>query len=221
MKELQDKARFFEVSGLAPTLDAYATVIKTDTLIPKDMGDSLRGAFKRLSKDSTSALRRQNTSATVRDLVDPALFPLVYGRTPVLQEEAVGVADAIDRWAGKGTVIPKPPHVYYDIYDLRNDRYHARWCYWSEAYQWLSTNVKFEKDGRARLTSYINNLHPTKYRDIHQTIEELVNLALPMWDHCVWAYNHHDPNRFGPGRRDARFPMPENRECVHPPLSSY
>lgn len=210
MKELQEKAKFFEISGLVPTLDADATVIKADTLVPEALSDSLREAFNRLMEDDEpNPLSRPGTSDIVRDLVDPTLFPLIYGRSRVLQEEEVGVADAIYRWAGKGTVIPKPPHVDYSRDRFMSDSYTIRACYWSEAYQWLPANVKFQADGGVKFTSYINNLHPTKYRDVYDALEKLVGVAFPAWDYCVSPY---DCERLGPGRCEARFPMPKDPE---------
>lgn len=74
MKELQEKAKFFEISGLVPTLDAHPTVIKTDTLVSEALSDSLRKAFNQLREDDESDPHsRPGTSVTVRDLVDPAL----------------------------------------------------------------------------------------------------------------------------------------------------
>lgn len=90
-----------------------------------------------------------------------------------------------------------------------SDSIGVRSCYWSEAYQWLPASMKFEEHGGVRFTSYINDLHPTKYRDIYDTIEKLVDVELPAWDYCVSAY---DGERFGPGRNEARFPMPEKPE---------
>lgn len=37
------------------------------------------------------------------------MYLLVYGRTRVLEEELVGVADAVQAWAGKVNVIPGHP----------------------------------------------------------------------------------------------------------------
>lgn len=46
----------------------------------------------------------------VQDLVHPSMYPLVYGRSRVLQEEVVGVENAIGKWVGKGAVIQKENH---------------------------------------------------------------------------------------------------------------
>lgn len=206
MKELQEKARFFEKASLVPTLDANATVIKTDTLISEPLCRSLHEAFNRLGEDSeTDPHPSSNESATVRDLVDPSHFPLVYGRTRVFQGEVVEIADAIDTWAGTGTVIPKPQSSYPVDDNFMHSSSEIRSCYWSEAYQWLPANIAFRADGGVKFTSYINNLDPLRYRDIYDTVEKLVGVALPAWDYCVSAF---DSEKRGPGRCEARFPMP-------------
>ena len=107
------------------------------------------------------------------------MYPLVYGRSLFLPDEVVGVEDAVDRWAGKGEVIPCPAQG-------DGGRYGERHPYWSTNYQWLPANVRFTDGSGVQFTSYINNLHPTKYADIYRTVEKLIEIALPMWDQCLW-----------------------------------
>lgn len=52
------------------------------------------------------------------------MYPLVYGRTRVLRQEVVGVADAIARWAGKGEVLPREDEAVAVTY--RRPRYRRR-----------------------------------------------------------------------------------------------
>ncbi len=145
------------------------------------------------------------------------MYPLVYGRSRFLPEEQVGVQDAVDKWAGKGEVIPKRPE--WDEQPDPND-FASRMNmgiggsgidrqFWSSTYQWLPANLQFNDDGTVKFTSYINNLHPTKYPDIYATIEKLINTALPLWDQCISQYNR--GTLLGPGRHKPRV-MPENPE---------
>lgn len=146
----------------------------------------------------------------VLDLVHPSMHPLVYGRSRVIDDEVVGVEDAIDKWAGKGRVIPGFPQLdgpdfSYD--GIGGSRVPA--SYWSTRYQWLPSNVKFLEDGGVRITSYINNLHPSRYRETYRTIERLIEATLPIWDQCLVQYaawKRHD----GPGRLAPRFPKPDD-----------
>ncbi|KAH7240356.1 uncharacterized protein BKA55DRAFT_577383 [Fusarium redolens] len=214
IKELRVKAKFFEKTGLIPALDANATVIKSDTFIDETLHKRLRNAFAKLKegqKDNPDWHPRSNDM--VQNLVHPSLYPLVYGRSRVFRDEVVGVEDAIDKWSGKGEVIPKKP---VDIPSEYDDRYHINYSvqgsdahkmFWSDAYQWLPSNVKLMDDGSVKLTSYINNLHP-KHRDIYEMVEELIERALPAWDHCV-AFCR-DWDIVSGGRTKSRFPRPEN-----------
>ena len=59
----------------------------------------------------------------VQDLVHPSMYPLVYGRSRGFQEENVGVADAVEQWAGRGEVIPRDtpePPIQSDYRIRRN-----------------------------------------------------------------------------------------------------
>lgn len=105
------------------------------------------------------------------------MYPLVFESTKLFRNEVVGVADAVSKWAGKGTVIS-------------NQASSESWSdvpleFWSDDYQWLPSNVALGEDGSVKFTSYINNLHPTEYPEIYEAIEQLIEKALPLWDQCL------------------------------------
>ncbi|TVY78455.1 hypothetical protein LSUE1_G006514 [Lachnellula suecica] len=218
VQELQNKARYYKKSGLIPTLDACAAVVKSDKLVSPNLQSELRKAFDELKADQkVSPDWHPNSSDMVQDLLHPSMYPLVYGRSKVLQEEVVGVNDAIDKWAGKGEVIEK------DIYQpSQNDRFRygvgsgkVPPNFWSDTYQWLPSNVAFQNDGTVKFTSYINNLHPNKYSQIYHTIEKLVSAALPAWDQCL-ALSVGYKKTEGVGSPGSRFSQPENPDDENP-----
>ena len=182
--------------------------------MPGDLRSALQEAFARLQADqATSPDWHPHTNETVQDLVHPSMYPLVYGRSRFLPEEVVGVEDAIDKWAGKGEVIPKKlwkadlaEEPRFPIYSGNIGK-----SYWSTTYQWLPANVKFVDDGGVKFTSYINGLHPSKYRDIYITIEKLIEKALPMWDQCLAQYV--GIRHVGPGTHEPRI-EPDDPEYV-------
>ncbi|KAF2106544.1 hypothetical protein BDV96DRAFT_507694 [Lophiotrema nucula] len=211
--ELRSKAKYYENSDIIPTLDACASVAKSDRLIPSDLQEALRNAFDTLKTHQSSAPDwHPNTNEQVQDLVHPSMYPLVYGRSRVLKEEVVGLDDAIEKWAGKGEIIPK------DDWEYNPDRDRFTYGvgsgtvppeYWSKVFQWLPANVAIQVDGTVKLTSYINNLHPNKYPDVYSTIEKLIQTALPAWDQCLGvASGYHKKD--GAGRTTSRFPYPDN-----------
>jgi hypothetical protein len=151
----------------------------------------------------------------VQDLIHPSMYPLVYGRSRVFKEEVVGVEDAITKWAGKGEIIPGEEE--WKGTDLGREDYLAEGLdqipadFWSVNYQWLPSNVSVQEDGTVRFTSYINNLHPTKYPGIYRTIEELIKTSLPMWDQCLTSVSNFD-QLDGAGRTESRFAhVPDRR----------
>ncbi|KAH6891529.1 hypothetical protein B0T10DRAFT_485424 [Thelonectria olida] len=214
IKELQVKAEFFKKSGLIPTLDASASMVKSDSFVDESLHDALQTAFSQLIEEQKANPDwHPRTHEKVQDLVHPSMHPLVYGRTRVFKDEVVGVEDAIDKWAGKGEAISVPGPAP----DLDATR---RWgrsvtfssisvdpTFWSTEYQWLPSNVKIEKDGSAKFTSYINNLHPVKHRDIYRTIEKLIERALPAWDQCITEFHRRNGAKSG-GRMEPRFCRP-------------
>ncbi|KAF2002419.1 hypothetical protein P154DRAFT_488386 [Amniculicola lignicola CBS 123094] len=201
IKELQSKAAYYEKSALIPTLDAGATVVKSDTLVPPNLHDALRNAFTKLQDDQAGHPDWHPKSGNmVQDLVHPSMYPLVYGHTKVFQEELVGVTGAIEKWAGKGEVILKDDWQW----DEQRDRFRygvgsgdVPPQYWSDTYQWLPANVGFQEDGSVKFTSYINNLHPTRYPDIYRSIEKLIDISIPAWEQCLAMVDNRDN---GPGR---------------------
>jgi hypothetical protein len=140
----------------------------------------------------------------VQDLVHPSMYPFVYGiysffllscfslikaaaKTKFIQEEVVGVTDAVDKWSGKGEVVPETefaePIGRYDQVYTNGDRINRE--YWSRTYQWLPANLAFQDDGTVRFTSYINNLHPRKYADTYRFVERLIHTAIPAWERVL------------------------------------
>jgi hypothetical protein len=197
-----------------PTLDACAAVAKSDILVSDELHESLLAAFRTLKTDQASSPDwHPNSDNKVQDLIHPSMYPLVYRRSRVFEEEVVGVEDAIINWSGKGTVIPGENTWVLG----REDRFRYNVSgevppnFWSVKYQWLPANIAFQDDGTVRFTSYINNLHPTKYPQIYRTIEKLVETSLPMWDQCLSAATR-QKGREGPGRKKERMPVPSNAE---------
>ncbi|KAH7313734.1 hypothetical protein B0I35DRAFT_277891 [Stachybotrys elegans] len=212
IQELRSKAEYFKKTGLVPTLDASASIAKSDTLVDEALRDELKSAFAKLKKDQENDPDwHPRSNNRVRNLVHPSLFPLVYGRTPVIKEELVGASpDTPELWAGKGDVIPRPPDAPEPLlYGAAIDP-----AMWSSDYQWLPANVSLLEDGSVKFTSYVNNLHPGKYQDIYRTLEKLISKSLPAWDLCLAQWERHEPE--SAGRTRPRFPIPRNPDDLNP-----
>ncbi|KAH8880219.1 hypothetical protein GQ53DRAFT_704441 [Thozetella sp. PMI_491] len=207
IRELRAKAAHFEKTGLVPTLDSIGrAIVKSDTLVTQELKSDLRTAFDQLRDDQVAADAidwHPGTGEMVQDLVHPSLYPFVYGASPrigcspFLQEEVVGRADAIERWAGKGTTAPADPTLVSSERGFRT--VHGEGNDWSAKYQWLPANIVFQEDDSVRFSSYINNLHPRKYAHVYGVVEKLIDVAIPAWDQIL-----------GDGvRRTPRFSVPE------------
>lgn len=189
-------------------MEACASVAKSDTLVTQELHEGLRHAFDQLKLDQQASPDwHPNSHDMVQDLVHPSMYPLVFGRTRAIPEERVGVEDAIKSWAGKGTIIPKEeePNPVREHYAWEREPDH-----YSSNYQWLPANLAFQHDGSVKLTSYINNLHPSRYSEIYRTIEKLVETTLPLWDQCL--SRGEGVSRSGAGRKKPRIDLVENPE---------
>ena len=99
----------------------------------------------------------------------------------------MGVTDAVDKWSGKGEIVPKTEGDQLTGPGRRafpNGDYINR-SYWSQTYQWLPANLAFQDDGTVRFTSYINNLHPKKHPEIYRLVEKLIDTAMPAWERVI------------------------------------
>lgn len=203
-------------------------VLKTDSLVDGQVRQGLKAAFKKLRAERETELDSQRKGDdVVQDLVDPSMYPFVYGKphlgivvflrsfandiimvanTKFIQSEVVGVFDAVDHWSGKGEAVPKSesdPRVSRSQRPFDYGDSIAR-TYWSRTYQWLPANLEFQVDGTVRFTSYINNLHPKRHPEIYRLIQSLANLAIPVWERV----RLNKPPVDDSGQPQERFGMP-------------
>ncbi|KAL2260094.1 hypothetical protein VTK26DRAFT_6015 [Humicola hyalothermophila] len=181
--ELRCKAAHFKESGLTFTLNAGPnTIIKSDSVVGDELRNGLKAAFEKLQADQAARPDwHPNTNDTVQDLVHPSMYPFIYGKSTFFEEEVVGVADAIDKWAGKGKTVPTR-----DVLGTTSSRQaNINVLYWSDTYQWLPANLAFQEDGTVKFTSYINGLHPKRYPEVYRLVEKLIDTAIPAWDRVL------------------------------------
>jgi hypothetical protein len=122
----------------------------------------------------------------------------------------VGVADAVDKWSGKGEVVPEPKPDTRNVARPNGERaYYDQGgaidrTYWSKTYQWLPANLAFQEDGAVQFTSYINNLHPQKHPEVYRLVEKLIDAAIPAWDRVL-----NSTPADADGKPQTRFDLPE------------
>jgi len=99
----------------------------------------------------------------VHNLVHPSLYPIVYGRT-------------MGKASGSDTItILEPPEL--DGADPK---------FISKHFQWMPSDFSVSGDGKVTLTSpYINNIHPTRHKELYSVIPEILEWALPMFERVL------------------------------------
>ncbi|KAF4965613.1 hypothetical protein FSARC_6600 [Fusarium sarcochroum] len=209
INELRGKAKYFVNSGLIPTLDGPRnTIVKSDSYIEVSLHQELSKSFDILRADQAENIDwHPRSNDMVQDLIHPSMYQFVYGRTPLMQEDVIGVSNALD-FIGRGEPIegiclPEMPDRRSRL-DYNTGSGEVLPEYWSYQYHWLPANVGFREDGSVEFTSYVNNLHPTKFPEIYRTLEQVIDKAIPAWDQCLREVFGYKDGSFA-GRRESRF----------------
>ncbi|KAL4903978.1 hypothetical protein BDW74DRAFT_168488 [Aspergillus multicolor] len=176
--KLYDKAAYYREHGYIRVLNTGSCVCKSDTPAVHGLAAGIR------------AEQGQKPS-----VVDPSLYPLVYGKSLVLTEggRAKVAPPHSDQRVSSAYVQRQVeekrflPHGV-DVYHSHSDRIEF-YC-WSSNYQCLPCEVPCEvafagqTATDVRITSYINDLHPRHTR-LYNSIEKTVSLALQSWNDCL------------------------------------
>ncbi|KAJ5178785.1 Protein of unknown function DUF4246 [Penicillium capsulatum] len=183
IEELRFKAMIYE-TNLAVGL-YNGDVTKSDTNIPPALAQDLREASKVLDfADEELRFYHPGTMNRQRDLLSMALYPLIYGKSRILPDKLIGLDDAL-RHAGQGEVIPVPQETGITREDIAwrvSARSDIEVRPFSRNFQALPSDWQLGDDGRWHITTYINNLHPVKHRNIYKLIEDAFNCMVPQWN---------------------------------------
>ncbi|OBT68196.1 hypothetical protein VE03_02361 [Pseudogymnoascus sp. 23342-1-I1] len=199
LAELRDKAHLFEDTKCVRVLDTGSCIMKSDARVPLELGTELRDYTALLYSEMKSE-KRPNQQVQL-NLVDPSLYPLVYGRTCVLSNgEKLDLDTCLDFYES-GTPAPlyaknaPPPNVLQGIHEGKERPFAAgRISYgdigmlrWSSRFQWLPCEVEFTGDEGTdvAITSYINNLSPVHHKPLYGIIEKLISLAIEPWNRSL------------------------------------
>ncbi|KAJ5908750.1 hypothetical protein N7495_001432 [Penicillium taxi] len=207
VKELQDKALFFRENQHVRVLDTGSCVCKSDTTTLSALSGLFRQSVPSVLMQQLNQESPQSTnfvdSQTIT-IVDPFLFPLVYGRTLVLANGGTVDLKNIMGSYKDTTIAPKhidrrvQSHKFHEFLDAHPQLSTQRgfkpsiveepsWNYlWSSNFQSLPCEVGFIGDSGTdvRITSYINNLHPS-HKALYHAIEKLVSLAIKPFNNCL------------------------------------
>ncbi|KKA22190.1 hypothetical protein T310_3754 [Rasamsonia emersonii CBS 393.64] len=157
-------------------------VVKSDSVVLRDLAKDTKQAVKPLEKMEEYALGYNlGSDEGERDYVHPSFFPLVYGRSRILRDRTIGIDDAIAA-IGQGDIIPVPKDPATTLSSRVAQQADIYVKPYSSNIQWLPFDVRFREDGGCYIASYINNVHPTKNRDVYHVIERVLEKIIPMWN---------------------------------------
>lgn len=167
-------------------MDYSATALKSDSIMSEDLVQRLKDAVAPLENVPEAEKDwHPNSDDKVLDIVHPSLWPLVYGKTRVLPDKTIGVDDCLQH-CGMGVTLPAllpqrsamqgnwTEEVMAEIGDGPSIDCSGR-------FQWLPCDVSLDA-GRAKIASYINNVHPVNDAALYPVIESFINMSLPAWD---------------------------------------
>ncbi|KAJ5771872.1 hypothetical protein N7520_002401 [Penicillium odoratum] len=185
VKELRDKASDFKRTGYVAVFDADSRVIKSqvhDDLL-KELRESMSPLFsesRSVSSFASGDSHMSDSESPVRDVVDPFMYPLIYGRTRVLTAGGKVDMERHESWRlsqSQIAPVPEKPRSFYA-------RYIGKRNYWSTAFQCLPCEVALNKQGGAEITSYINGVN-LKERRIYKALEGLISAAIQPWNEML------------------------------------
>ncbi|PSN66200.1 hypothetical protein BS50DRAFT_668919 [Corynespora cassiicola Philippines] len=121
-----------------------------------------------------------NSNNQVLNLVHPSLYHLVYGKSSVLPSGQVGLDNCVDS-IGRGVLTEAGQEL------VGIEKWYPHSLYsglWSTRFQWLPSDIRFVGDTgtKVRISSYINNLWPSKHQNLYQLIEKFISKSIPVWN---------------------------------------
>jgi len=49
----------------------------------------------------------------------------------------------------------------------------------------LPSDITFDQNGRSKIASYINNLHPETHTELYKVLEQFVDCSIPLWNETL------------------------------------
>ncbi|KAK2026334.1 hypothetical protein LX32DRAFT_684649 [Colletotrichum zoysiae] len=160
MDELREKAKLYQETGIVTVLDINLYLART----------------------STGRFNHGGSIGTTVDIIDPDLYALFYGHSKALPDKEIGLQNCLDH-SGMGILVPVPPESDRKGKLKRPFEADARHIMidHSTKSQWLPCNLQFPDGNNARITSYVNNLHPRDHPDVYSLLEKVITQAMPIW----------------------------------------
>lgn len=170
-------------------------------LVSSETKQQLRDAV-RVLEDVPEAQKdwHPGSNKQVLDLVHPSLFPVVYGKTRVLNE-------------GEADITPANLHPSLDtchkcpVFNFKTDlnKNDVDDYAISLKYQWLPTPFAVDESGSVSVASYINNLHPEWHKEMYPVLCNVFSAAVGPLNHTLRAMMSGQPLRINPSNHRNGF----------------
>ncbi|PVV03353.1 hypothetical protein BB560_002167 [Smittium megazygosporum] len=161
-------------------------VYVADDYIPQETLEDFEAQVSKLENvDEALKDYHPGSNKQVLDIVHPSLYPLIYGLSRAISTD-VSLREVPD-WResiGKGEIVEAPQNSakkvneFFDI--LTNDSDSFK----STKYQWLPSEFQVT-EGKVKILSYINNLHPEHHSKLYRSIESIFELFIPLFNQCL------------------------------------
>ncbi|EXK46316.1 hypothetical protein FOMG_00042 [Fusarium oxysporum f. sp. melonis 26406] len=158
-------------------------IIKSDSLLTPDLAKALQEGVKPLEAFPPELKDwHPNSKEKVVDLVHPSLWPLTYGRFRVLNDRVIEIDNALAS-CGPGVVLRAPGSEQTTHIIGEGGFCEDEVVVLSNKFQWLPWDVDLDPEtSKAKIASYINNLHPQGHAHLYPIIEKFIEKSLPAWD---------------------------------------
>ncbi|WOO80288.1 uncharacterized protein LOC62_03G003802 [Vanrija pseudolonga] len=195
--ELQQKAQESAAAGgITRIYDAEVAVFKQDLAegLRVDVADSLAPLEQEaLTAEDSVKTWQPDQNETNLLVVAPSMYAFEYGRTPIVRDRVITLQECLDS-IGDGEPVGDPN----TLPDIELIPHFAM----SRRFQLLPAEVELDSEGKAHITSYINNIHPA-HSDAYRTMEGLLNATLPLlaaaydsFQRKPWTRDEPNPRRF-------------------------
>ncbi|KAI4277767.1 MAG: hypothetical protein LQ337_001525 [Flavoplaca oasis] len=172
-QEIHHRATQFQLTGFLPALDHG--VYKSDAIVEPTLAEALQNSLRRLERFSTYG---SHHGPQPKVIVDPCLYPFRFGVSKYYSSPMSSSQKSI-RLSGKGMSRNLLSRNSNSTLDERNS-YKIDKAF-SLRYQWLPCDIGFDEEtGKARIKSYINNVHPILDHDVYAVANDLLSAFIPM-----------------------------------------
>lgn len=161
--------------------DVSSCIVKSDSIISDDIKKRLQRAVQVLEDVPNQVQKFSPNQEEIESyLIEPSLFPLIYGKSRVLKDRKLDIDTSLDAVC-EGEVVTWPQEVSPGTRLQR--------------YQWLPCEVqRSSEDGPVKITSYINNVHP-RHAEFYRITEELIAKCIPLWSQMLHRTFRVEPQR--------------------------